>query len=117
MRFHLALPELNGLGVITETPDLTRSAQVVMCLGFPLRTTNETMELVTKPLVAFLFQLGLTMPALTSLVMSGVREKLTTSAGRPSTTAVACDPDAPKDWEKVTPCPALVASKAVIKAA
>src|ERR1700724_1025278 len=103
MRFHLALPELNEFGVITATPLFTRSLQVVMCFGFPLRTTNETMELVTKPLVAFWFQLELTMPALTSLVMSGVKDKLTTSAGRPSTTAVACDPDAPKDWEKDTP--------------
>src|ERR1700722_10475442 len=117
MRFHLALPELNGLGVITETPLLTRSAQVLMCLGFPLRTTNETMELVTKPLVAFLFQLALTRPALTSLVMSGVNEKLTTSAGRPSTTEVDWEPEAPKDWEKVTPAPALVAWKAGMRAA
>ena len=51
MRFHLALPELNGLGVITCTPDFTRLAQSVMCLGFPCRTTKETMELVTMPLV------------------------------------------------------------------
>src|ERR1700735_13559 len=117
MMFHLALPELNGLGVITETPLLTRSAHVVMCLGLPLRTTNETIELVTKPLVAFLFQLGLTRPALTNLVISGVSEKLTTSAGRPSTTEVAWEPEAPKDWEKVTPFPALVAWNAVIRAA
>ena len=49
--------------------------------------------------------------------MSGVSEKLTTSAGRPSTTEVDWEPEAPKDWEKVTPCPALVAWKAVMRAA
>ncbi len=101
----MALPELNGLGVITSTPLLTRLAQLVMCLGFPLRTTNETMELVTMPLVGVALQVGETMPAFTSLVMSGASEKLTTSAGRPSTTAVAWEPEAPKDWEKVTALP------------
>ena len=51
MMFHLALPELKTLGVMTPTPGLIRSAQVVMCLGLPGRTMNETMEFVTIPLV------------------------------------------------------------------
>ena len=54
MMFHLALPELKTLGVMTPTPGLTRSAHVVMCLGFPGRTMKLTMELVTMPLVGAL---------------------------------------------------------------
>src|SRR5665213_432955 len=117
MRFHLALPELNGLGVMTFTLLFTRSAQVLMFLGLPFRTMKETIELVTIPAVGPLSQLDDTIPALTSLSMSGVREKLTTSAGRPEATAVAWEPEAPKDWENVTPAPALVALKALMSAA
>src|SRR5579863_8324534 len=102
MRFHLALPELKGLGVITCTPFLMRSAHDVMCLGLPGRTTNDTIELVTNPFVGPLAQVALTSPAFTSLFMSGASEKLTTSAGKPFTTAVACVPEGPKDWLKVT---------------
>src|SRR5271165_4527047 len=108
MRFHLALPELKTLGVMTPTPGFVRSAQVVMCLGFPGRTMKETMEFVTIPLVAFWSHELDTRPALTTLVMSGVREKFTTSAGRPSTTDVAWVPEGPKEDETVTPAPALV---------
>src|ERR1700677_1359120 len=117
IRFHLALPELNGLGVMTLTPLFTRLAQLVMCFGLPLRTMKDTIELVTMPWVAPEFHLGETIPALTSFCMSGEREKLTTSAGRPSTTAVACEPEAPNDWENVTDLPAVVALKALISAA
>src|SRR5271168_1654143 len=108
MMFHLALSELKTLGVMTPTPGLMRSAQVVMCLGFPGRTMNETMEFVTIPLVALRFQVLDTRPALTTLVMSGVSEKLTMSAGSPSTTDVAWVPEGPKEEEMVTPVPALV---------
>ena len=111
MMFHFALPELNTLGVMTPTPDFTRSAQVVMCLGLPGRTTNETMESVTMPLVVPLSHVLETRPALTSLAMSGASEKLTRSAGSPSTTEVACVPEGPKDGEIVTPAPALVLAK------
>jgi hypothetical protein len=113
----LALPELNGLGVMTDTPLLTRLAQLVMCLGLPGRTMNDTIELVTIPWVGVELHLDETMPALTSLVMSGASEKLTTSAGRPSATAVAWEPEAPNDWEKVTLLPAEVALNALIRAA
>src|ERR1700722_11445514 len=116
MRFHLALPELNGLGVITLTLLFTKSAQVLIFLGFPFLTMNETIELVTIPAVGPLSQLGDTIPALTSLSISGVSEKLTTSAGRPETTDVACVPEAPNDVENVTPAPALVALKALMSA-
>src|ERR1700722_1974551 len=117
MRFHLALPELKGLGVITWTPGLTRSAQVLMCLGFPWRTMNDTIESVTMPLVGPLSQLLETSPAETSFSMSGSREKFTTSAGRPCVTEVAWVPDGPNDWENVTPWPADVALNAAISAA
>ena len=109
--FHFALPELNTLGVITCTPDFTRSAQVVMCFGLPGRTTNETMELVTMPLVGPLSHELDTSPALTTLSMSGAREKLRRSAGSPSTTDVAWVPDGPKEGEMVTPAPAFVLAK------
>ena len=54
--FHLAPPEVNGLGSMTSTPGLTRSSQVLMFLGLPLRTMNTTTESVTMPLYSFLFQ-------------------------------------------------------------
>ena len=47
--FQRALPEVDGLGVITSTPGLIRSSQPVMCLGLPLRTTNTTTESLEKP--------------------------------------------------------------------
>src|ERR1700724_3464020 len=111
MMFHFALPELNTLGVITPTPGFTRSAQLVMCLGLPGRTTNETMESVTMPLVGPLSHELETRPAFTSLAMSGSSEKLTRSAGRPLTTEVAWVPDGPKEGETVTPVPVFVLAK------
>ena len=40
--FHFAEPELNGFGVTTWTPGLTRSAQPLMCFGLPFRTAKTT---------------------------------------------------------------------------
>ena len=37
--FQRALPDVDGFGVITSTPDLIKWSQPVMCLGLPLRTT------------------------------------------------------------------------------
>ena len=85
--FQRALPEVNGFGVTTCTPGLTRSLQSVMCLGLPLRTMITATEFVTNPWVAFWFQLEDTRPAFTSRVTSGSSEKLTTSAFRPAATA------------------------------
>ncbi len=85
--FQRALPEVKGFGVSTCTPGLTRSLQPVMCLGLPLRTMITATELVTKPCVAFWFQLEDTSPAFTSRVTSGSSEKLTTSAFNPAATA------------------------------
>ena len=82
-----------------------------MCLGFPGRTTKDTMESVTMPLVAFLSQLLDTRPALTTLAMSVSSEKFTRSAGSPSATEVAWVPDGPKEGETVTPAPAWVLAK------
>src|SRR5664279_5040720 len=97
MTFQRAPPEVNGLGVMTCTPGLVKSAQVLMFLGLPLRVTITTTERVTMPLYWFAFQVVATLPALTSRVMSGSREKLTTSAFRPATTARLWSPEAPED--------------------
>ncbi len=49
MTFHRAPPEVNGLGSITSTPSSTRSSQVLIPFGFPLRTAKTTTEFVTIP--------------------------------------------------------------------
>ena len=85
-RFHLAEPELSGLGVMTSTPGRNRSSQSLMFFGLPFRTTNVTTDPNGMPLVASVFQSAETLPALTNRVMSGSTEKFTTSAGFPSTT-------------------------------
>src|SRR3954449_5501999 len=103
MMFQRAPPEVNGLGVITWTPGLTRSSQVLMCLGLPLRTTRATTELVTMPLYLFEFQLLSTRSASTSRVMSGSSENATRLACRPLSTARLWSPDAPYDCVNSTP--------------
>ena len=77
---------------------------------------NETMEFVTMPLVGVRSHELETRPALTTLVMSGVSEKLTRSAGSPSTTEVAWVPEGPKEEETVMPAPAFVLAKAAASA-
>src|ERR1700733_9736323 len=114
--FQRALPEVDGFGVITSTPGLIRSSQPVMCFGLPLRTTNTTTESLEKPLYGLASQLLDTIPSLTSRVISGVVENSTTSAGCPVSTARLCDPDAPNDWLKLTPLPALVWANAAVSA-
>ena len=52
--FHCAPPEVNGFGVMTSTPSLRRSSQVLMLFGLPLRTTKTTTEFVTMPVVLVL---------------------------------------------------------------
>src|ERR1700704_2223963 len=103
MMFQRALPEVDGFGVITSTPGLTRSAQLVMCFGLPLRVTNTTTESLEKPFSAFVSQLEATIPSLTRRDMSGVVENATTSAGWPESTARLWAPEAPKDSLKATP--------------
>ena len=49
MTFQRAPPEVNGLGSITSTPSLTRSSQVLIPFGLPLRTAKTTTEFVTMP--------------------------------------------------------------------
>src|SRR5579884_3101526 len=95
--FHRALPDVDGFGVTTSTPGLTRSSQPVMCFGLPLRTTSTTTESLTIPLWALASQLEETTPAFTSRVMSGSVENATTSAGWPEATARLCAPEAPND--------------------
>src|SRR5271166_5780727 len=103
--FHRALPEVEGLGVITSTPGFTRSSQPAMCFGLPLRTTSTTTESLTIPLYWLEFQLGETTPALTRRVMSGSVEKATTSAGWPEATARLWGPEGPKDSLNEMPLP------------
>ena len=93
--FHWAPPEVNGLGVMTSTSSFTRSSQVWMFLGLPLRTANTTIELLTKPLVGPDAQFALTMPGSTSRSMSGASERASTSASRPASTARLWSPDGP----------------------
>ena len=112
MTFQRAPPEVNGLGVTTWTPGFTRSPQSRMCFGLPFRSTNTTTERVTIPCQRFLFQLGLTSFAFTSVATSGSSEKATTSACRPFTTACAWSPDGPYACVKPTPLPAFVFWKA-----
>src|ERR1700722_1801457 len=108
--FRRDAPEVKGLGVMTLTPGLIRSAQLVMCLGFPGRTPKATTESVTMPLVGPESQVGATRPALTRRVTSGASEKLTTSAGWPAATARLCVPEGPNDVVKLTPLPPGVCS-------
>src|SRR5579862_2703042 len=114
--FQRALPEVDGFGVITSTPGLTRSSQPVMFFGLPLRTTSTTTESLEKPCSGFASQSFDTIPSLTSRVMSGVVENATTSAGWPESTARLCEPEAPNDWPNDTPLPALVCVNAAISA-
>ena len=96
--FHFAAPEVNGLGVSTLTPGLSRSSQVWMSFGLPLRTMSETTDLRHEALVRrWSAQSSATRPALTRRVMSGSSENATTSAGRPASTARLWSPEAPKD--------------------
>src|SRR5437870_2241433 len=97
MMFHLAPPEVNGFGVTTWTPDLSRSLQVRMCLGLPLRTMKTTIERVTIPRYLSLAQLDGTTGACTSVVMSGASESSTTSDGSPC--AIARGGSAEEPWD------------------
>ena len=49
MTFQRAPPDVNGFGVITSTPSCSRSSQVSMPFGLPLRTAKTTTESVTMP--------------------------------------------------------------------
>ena len=111
---HLAPPEVNGFGTSTSTSSLTRSSQVLMFFGLPLRTIRTTTESVTNPSYSFLFQSSSTRPASTRRVMSGSSENSTTSAGSPPSTARDCSPDAAYDCSKLTPLPSGVLLKAGI---
>ena len=95
MMFHLAAPEVKGLGVTTLTPGLSRSSQSLMPLGLPLRTTMVTTDPNGIPLCSPAFQLLSTNPASTRRVTSGSTEKLTMSAAAPASTLRDWSPEAP----------------------
>src|ERR1700759_704437 len=99
--FHLAAPEVKGLGVMVSTPDLVRSVQSLSFFGLPERVAITATESVTKPLYLFWFHVGATIPASTSFCMSGSRERSTMSAFCPAMTARVWSPEAPYDWVNV----------------
>ena len=113
-RFHFAEPEEAGLGVTMPTPSAMRSSQVSMPLGLPFWTTNTTTEFVQMPLVSLSFQSSATRPSSTRRVTSGSRERWTSSALAPATTARDWSPEAPYDSLKLTSLPASVSWKAEI---
>src|SRR5690348_6149314 len=106
MTFQRAPPEVNGFGVTTDTPGLTRSSQVRMCFGLPGRTTKTTTDFVTKPLYLLFAQFLATILLSTSSCISGASDRSRMSACRPLMTASAWVPEAPYDWENETPLPA-----------
>src|SRR5450755_2065544 len=114
--FQRALPDVEGLGVITSMPGLIRSFQPVICFGLPLRTTSTTTESLEIPLSGLASQFCATIPSLTKRVTSGVVENATTSAGWPESTARLCEPEAANEDEKPTPLPAGVWAKASVSA-
>ncbi len=95
--FHRAEPEEPGFGVMMSTPGFTMSSQVWMLSGLPLRTTNTTTDEVAMPLVGVSFQFSSTRPSPTRRVTSVSREKWTTSAAAPLSTARLWSPEAPYD--------------------
>ena len=95
MTFQRAPPEVNGFGVSTSTPGLTRSSQPSICFGLPGRTASATTDRVTMPFVGVAFQFAATRPSLTSFVMSGSSDSAATSVGRPAMTARAWSPELP----------------------
>src|SRR5436305_15006665 len=113
MTSHRAPPELNGFGKTTSTPGFTRSSQVLMCFGFPFRRTKTTTDFETMPWYLLSAQFLSTSFDWTSLSMSVVIEKLTTSVGRPAATALLCTSDAANESVNLTPDPAAVAEYAV----
>src|SRR3954466_15821910 len=110
MMFHFAAPLVNGFGVSTLTPGLSRSSHVRMFFGLPLRTMRLTTDRETRPFVGVLAQSSATRPALTRRSMSGASENATTSAGSPDSTARLWAPEAPHEELNDVPSPALVAA-------
>ena len=96
----MAEPDVNGFGVTTLTPGLRRSSQPWMPFGLPLRTTNETSDVETKPplppsAAVWSTQSAGTSLGSTSLSTSGASESATMSAFWPAATARDWSPDAP----------------------
>ena len=112
--FHFAEPEEAGFGVMIFTPGFTRSSQVLMPLGLPLRTTITTTDWVRMPLLALSFQSEATSFSSTSFCTSGSSERCTMSAFWPPSTARLWSPEAPYDCLKVTPEPAEVLLKSAM---
>ena len=85
-----------------------------MPFGLPLRVTIATTDCVAMPLLSPSFQESATSFSSVSLVMSGSRERCTSSALRPAMTARAWSPEAPYDSLKSTSLPASVFLKSAM---
>ena len=48
--FHFAMPAVNGFGLTTSTPGLSRSFQPLIFFGFPSRSPKTTTEWNARPL-------------------------------------------------------------------
>src|SRR4051794_9081863 len=108
MMFQRAEPEENGFGVTTLTSFLTRSSNVLIPFGLPLRVTITTTESWAIPLYFCLSQSEETSPASTSRLMSPAWEKWTIEAGWPDSTARLWSPEAPNELLNETPLPSDV---------
>src|SRR5919112_480496 len=96
------------------TPGFTRSSQPWMFFGLPLRTTSTTTDWVRIPLVGVLFHVAATCLLSTRRCTSGSREKCTTSACRPPSTARLWSPEAPYEVSKATFFPSDVLFQSAI---
>ena len=69
--FHFAPPEVNGFGVITSTPSLVRSSQVLMFFGLPLRGREHDDRVGDEAVVLVLVPVGRDLLGLDELVDVG----------------------------------------------
>ena len=95
MTFQRAPPEMNGFGVITSTPGLTRSFQPLMCFGLPGRTERTTTESVTMPVVAVLVPVRRDDPGLDQALHVGIEREHRDIGLRPLQDGWLWVPDAP----------------------
>ncbi len=116
--FQRAPPEVNGFGVTTWTPGLTRSSHVRMCFGLPVPDDERDDRAGDDPVVLVLrsssarrscrrraLHVGLEREVDDVGVQAGDRSRAPGRRRRRS------------DWLNETPCPALVAWNAVISCA
>ena len=64
----LAMPAVNGFGVTTSTPGLTRSFQPLMCFGLPLRSAEHDDRVPDDAVVALLVPVLVDLPLVDEVV-------------------------------------------------